>query len=109
VTLTLKLEVVQEVMRSVELKREMGKLAIKHATIVRTQGPKGSSGAYRRSIVIGKVKNEKMETHISVGSTDQFAHLIEFGSAKNKPYRPLTMAGRQMGLKFEDFGKGGKK
>lgn len=99
---------IEEFMGSTAIKTELGKLALELATIVRTQGPKGSSGAYRRSIKIGKVKQEGLETRISVGSDDDFAHVIEFGSVNNKPYRPLTKAGQQMGFTLEDFGTGGK-
>ena len=98
---------VAEAMRATSLKTELGQLAIKLATIVRSTGPKGSSGEYRKSIKIGKVNNERLETWISVGSDDPFAHLVEFGSVNNKPYRPLSRAGEQLGLTLEDFGRGG--
>lgn len=95
-------------MASTPMKTELGKLAVQLAGLVRSTGPRGSSGEYRQSIKIGKVIVDDLEARISVGSDDQFAHLIEFGSVNNKPYRPLTKAGLQMGLKFEDFGTGGQ-
>lgn len=35
-------------------------------------------------------------------SDDPFAHLVEFGSANNTPYRPLTRAAETLGLDFKD-------
>lgn len=37
-----------------------------------------------------------------VHSDSPFWHLFEFGSINNPPYRPLTNAVRDAGLKFED-------
>lgn len=37
-----------------------------------------------------------------VGSTDPFAHLVEFGSANNPPYAPLRRAVRAAGLRLDE-------
>lgn len=38
-------------------------------------------------------------------SDDPFDHLIEFGSANNPPYRPLTRAAQEVVGNFEDPGR----
>lgn len=35
-------------------------------------------------------------------SDDPFDHLVEFGSANNPAYRPLTRAAQELGLEYDD-------
>ena len=39
---------------------------------------------------------------VTVGSTDPFMHLVEWGSVNNQPYAPLRRAVRAAGLRFEE-------
>lgn len=41
----------------------------------------------------------------AAGNTDRLYHLIEFGSANNQPYRPLTRAALELGLDLEETSK----
>ena len=40
-----------------------------------------------------------------LGNTDPFAHLIEWGSANNRPYAPFRRAARALGFRFKENAK----
>lgn len=66
------------------------------------------SGRYRRSLGASDAAVEDGDTgpimRAYAYSTDPFAHLIEFGSAKNPAYRPLTGAALAHSARFVDPG-----
>lgn len=60
------------------------------------------SGYYRRKLRKVRAERSPDGYEARVVSDDPFAHLIEFGSAKNPPYRPLTKGVRDAGYEFKD-------
>lgn len=40
-----------------------------------------------------------------LGNTDPFAHLVEWGSANNRPYAPFRRAAHALGFKFRENAK----
>lgn len=54
-----------------------------------------TTGDYRASLGTDGTK---------AGSSDPFAHLIEFGSLNNAPHRVLSRAASDVGLTFRDDG-----
>ena len=75
------------------IKAIVAQIAKRGATETRRIAPRGPTGQYAGSIVSGSD---------SYGSTDSAAHIVEFGSVNNAPYRPLHRAAQAMGLKVED-------
>lgn len=60
--------------------------------------PRGSDP--RRGHVADKYVTEEIPNGVSVGNTDPFFHLVEWGSAKNPPYAPLRRGVQAVGLRF---------
>lgn len=58
------------------------------------------TGQYRRSIRVFQAGDV-----VGVKSDDPFAHLIEFGSAKNPAYAPIRRGVRAAGLRLEQSPK----
>jgi hypothetical protein len=69
------------------------------AAAVRMAAPR-ETGAYARSISVVIESGE-----VRLKSSDPFAHLVEWGSAKNPPYAPLRRGIRAAGLRFKELGK----
>lgn len=62
------------------------------------------TGAYRDSIRSRPAELVKGVWRAKVESTDPKAHLVEWGSVNNPPYRPMTAGALAMGLRVEDDG-----
>lgn len=72
---------------------------------VREAAPVGDSGDYAKSIrtLDARSSNVRNAGGIArVESTDPFAHLVEFGSAKNPAYAPLRRGVRAAGLDLKE-------
>lgn len=87
---------------SAEVVAELLALRDAAAAEARRLAPVGKTGHYARSIVTGPVELDGGEPTTTYGSTDIAAHLVEFGSAHNPPYRPLTRGAQAVGLEVED-------
>lgn len=75
------------------------RVAQRAARRARDLTPDGS-GRTARSYVV-----EDDEQGVSVGNTDPFFHLTEFGSVNNPPYAPLRRAIRAEGLRIIEPGQ----
>ena len=63
------------------------------------------TGAYSRSIRTTKAERTIDGARVTVYSADPFAHLIEWGSAKNTAYAPLRRATSGLGMRFKEHGR----
>lgn len=86
--------------KSPEFQQGMRKIAEIVADSVKANAPKGGTGYYRR-----KVSAFQKGDVVGVKSEDHFAHLIEFGSAKNPAYAPMRRGVRAAGLRLEQSPK----
>lgn len=59
--------------------------------------PSGASGQYHDSI--------EVDDEGSVGTTDPFGHLVEWGSVNNPPYAPIRRGVELAGLRLEEIDK----
>lgn len=90
------------VARSPEIIAELEDIRDRAAAETERIAPHGATGDYSRSIVRGPVEIRGDEVSTSYGSKDFAAHIVEFGSVNNPPYRPLHRAAAALGLKVED-------
>lgn len=61
-----------------------------------TLSPEGERhGYYRR-----RFRTAKIPGGARLMNVDAFAHLVEWGSANNRPYAPMRRAARALGLRF---------
>ena len=64
--------------------------------------PTGRTKRYASSHIVGEPAiGDDGVLACGYGSTDFAAHLVEFGSVNNPPYRTLTRAAEAVGLTFE--------
>lgn len=88
---------IAEVERSAAVRRFEKQVAkAVKAEVQRIAPAGGPARGYRESITVDQHAETK------VGSTDPFAHLIEYGSVNNPPYAPLRRAVRNLGLKVKE-------
>lgn len=60
------------------------------------------TGAFRKSIKLDAAGNDPRHGWtVPVISTDPFAHIVEFGSVNNPPYRPISRAAQTV-ARFQD-------
>jgi Bacteriophage HK97-gp10, putative tail-component len=73
-------------------------------TEARRTAPRGAHPGrhFADTIYAGLPDTNSDGAEIEIFTTDPFWHLIEFGSAHNPPYRPLTRAVVELGLEFKD-------
>jgi hypothetical protein len=95
--------------RTTDIKRFIGQLehdpallpvlmeTAKKAKTAAEQAAPRDSGHYAKSFVIEVEKGK-----VVLGNTDIAAHLIEWGSAKNRPYAPLRRAVHALGIRLSD-------
>lgn len=81
---------------------ELASLRSRAARETRRVAPKGPTGMYADSIVEGPIEVGREGVETSYGSTDFAAHIVEFGSVNNHPYRPLHRGASALGLKVSD-------
>lgn len=60
--------------------------------------PRGQSGEYHESL--------EVDDDGSVGTTDPFGHLVEWGSVNNRAYAPIRQGVRDAGLALHEESRG---
>lgn len=81
-------------------------VATKYAQLVVSNTP-SRTGRTRGKVRVGQTGADRDSTYTTVeGSRSQW-HWIEFGTASNRPAAPFRRSAAQMGLRFEDPGRGG--
>lgn len=93
-----------ELMRSIEMRALLGALVSEAGDAARRLAPK-HTGDYASSIVTSVGMREDGLPVGRIASTDFAAHMIEFGSVNNPPYRVLGRAAQSVGLKLVDRGR----
>lgn len=88
----------KEVSREPEMGEALEASAQAVARLAAGLSPHGT-GATARSFVVAREGDK-----VTVGNTDPFFHLTEFGSVNNPPYAPLRRAVRATGLRLEETG-----
>jgi hypothetical protein len=81
-------------------------VATKYTRVVVSFTPK-RTGRAQKAIRVGESGADRTSAYTTVKGSRSFWHFIEFGTATNPPYAPFRKAAAQMGLRFEDPGKGG--
>ncbi len=81
---------------------ELANLRSRAAKETRRVAPKGPTGMYGGSIVEEPIRKTPAGLATGYGSTDFAAHIVEFGSVNNQPYRPLHKGAQAAGLKVTD-------
>lgn len=81
-------------------------VAVKYAALVRSGTPR-NTGRSQRAIHTKVAGADRRSVYTQVTGSWSFWHFIEFGTADNPPSAPFRKAAAQLGLRFEDPGKGG--
>ena len=81
---------------------ELDNLRSRAAKETRRVAPKGPTGMYGDSIVEEPIRKVAGGLATAWGSTDFAAHIVEFGSVNNPPYRPLYKGAQALALKVSD-------
>jgi Bacteriophage HK97-gp10, putative tail-component len=80
-------------------------VATKYARLAAQLTP-ANTGRTRRAIRVQVSGQDRESAYTAVKASWSFWHFVEFGSIHNRPAAPFRNAAAQMGMRFEDPGRG---